>query len=136
MIWSFQKVVDTAHKHGFQVYYREPERKIEPTYCYYTDGVRIAYLQIDHGVWFISTTHIPNHESGTGFKLAAAVFSAEGLAHGFITAPSWAMRCDWESVRKWPSWEAFVESSSRNKGLTLAEPTEKRPVSAGREWRL
>ena len=108
---------------GFDVYQREPGA----TYLYYTDGTRIGYVENSYRTGLtISTVHIPNHTSGTGFGAEAGDeflqpedFTRERLEHGFALAPRWADTKSRNSVRKWPSWEAFAKSGRFMGGFKL-----------------
>lgn len=71
------------------------------TYCFYSDGTRIAYAQQDRlqGLSF-ATVHKPNPTSGTGFKVDCVndMVSAEEALRG---CPGWAasMRTSSEPYR-------------------------------------
>jgi hypothetical protein len=92
-------------------------RNTSDSYMYYTDGARVAYLQIDRlrGVT-LSTVHIPNRTTGTGFSLADDLYGVtkESLESAFMHSPSWANRFDRESVKKFGSMEAFLTSTKWN----------------------
>lgn len=98
--------IKTIKSFGFDVYMRNPG----DTYCYYTDGTRIGYLQ---GEYDISTVHVPNQTTGTGFRMASyASLTKENLELGFVFAPSWANSYDRESVQKWRDIAHFLGSDS------------------------
>ncbi len=86
------------------------------SWIYYTDGTRIGYLQNGRldGI-SLSTVHIPNTTTGTGFKLDECLgvidLTAEKLATAFNHSPGWATGRDRDSVRKWRDFAAFKASS-------------------------
>ena len=104
---------------GYQVYMRNPS----DTYAYYTDGTRIAYIQNDRFLGYtISTTHIPNTSTGTGFHLGSVcMLDKENFDRGFMVAPDWAYGRDRASVRKWKNWEHFQNYSAFNKEFIALE---------------
>lgn len=84
------------------------------TYAFFTDGQRIGYIE-NHRLegLRLSTVHIPNRSSGTGFGVARdrpVMLTLEGLSEAFAMYPSWASQTDRESVRKWPSVESFLKA--------------------------
>lgn len=94
---------------GYDVYM--PSEGMQ-TYAFYTDGVRIGYIQRDYfGGWSISTVHVPNHETGTGFRVGEMnAIIPEVLRDAFMHAPSWADSQDRASVVKWKDMDAFLAS--------------------------
>ena len=108
-----QNTIDAIHKAGFRVYMRTPS----DSWLYFVDDAdRIGYAQETRsGFVSISTVHVPNRITGTGFRLDdIPSISADNLAEAFIIAPSWATGEQRASVKKWPSWEAFKASSPFN----------------------
>ena len=101
--------LDAIAAEGVKVYM--PEKGMQ-TYLFYTDGTRIGYLQRGtFGGWSISTVHIPNRESGTGFGMGEMdEFIPERLKDGFVHAPSWANKPERESVVKWKDMDEFLAS--------------------------
>jgi hypothetical protein len=96
------------------------------SFLFFTDGTRIGYLQHDDGgSYSLSTVHIPNRTSGTGFRVTEGsegplAFTRESLERAFIHAPNWAFSRDRESVRKWPDMAAFIKGH----GLKLVKIAE------------
>ncbi len=101
---------------GFRVFIRGPLETA--TYCYYTDGMRIAYAQwgsmCDIGTYSVQ---LPNMTSGTGFKFADEI-NEETLSSAFNTAPNWASQRNRESVRKYANWDKFHKADEFNSQLT------------------
>lgn len=109
---------------GFKVYMRDPA----DTYMLFTDesGELIGYLQQERfGVAYsISTVHIPNTQSGTGFQVARLedAFDKEKLEQAFAHAPAWADNRSRSSVKKWRDIEHYRSASSFNDGYALVPP--------------
>ena len=106
------ETLDAIAKLGFAVYQPADGHK---TYLFYTDGTRIGYLQKgDFGGLSISTVHIPNRTTGTGFQVTddaapALVLTRSELERGFLHAPEWAGTAAREATRKWPDMAAFLK---------------------------
>lgn len=103
------ETLDAIQAAGFDVYQAAEPRW--QSYAYFTDGIRIGYIQTgDFGGLRLSTVHIPNRTTGTGFALddCTSLERAE-LEKAFIFAPSWAYNTDRESVRKWADIAAFLK---------------------------
>lgn len=94
---------------GFDVY--APESGLK-NYLFYTDGTRIAYFQNDTLEGFtISTVHIPNKTTGTGYGLGPiSSITREALEAGFLHSPYWVTRRDRESVRKYADMTQFLKA--------------------------
>lgn len=98
---------------GWHVY----ARKDNFEYCYCTDGTHIAYVQWSDGRPQVSTVHMPNEQTGTGFQFADKITpELIRLAMGCV-APSWANERDRSSVRKYKNWDEFHQSNSFNSQL-------------------
>lgn len=104
------EVISLLKSEGYRVYMR-PDGK---TWAYYTnaDGTKIAYAQwgrsgMDHR---ISTVHVPNRTTGTGFSYSDEI--TRDALHDALHchAPAWASRNDAASVRKFSNWDAFKRS--------------------------
>lgn len=102
---------------GFVPYMREPGRD---SWLVYTDkeGKNIGVLAFDYmGGYDITTCHIANRTSGTGFvmedRLDLRQLTPDVLRRGFVHCPGWHSR-DADSVRKWPSFESFQLSNTFN----------------------
>ena len=116
-----QNTIDAIHKAGFRVYMRTPS----DSWLYFVDDAdRIGYAQETRiGFVSISTVHVPNKYTGTGFILDdIPSLSADNLAKAFVIAPRWATGSDRASVKKWASWEAFKASSRFNADYKMIEP--------------
>lgn len=104
---------------GFDVYARKIDHQSGViTHGYYTDGINIGYIQSarDHGIHSISTVHIPNRESGTGFGLGDIdEITKEVLESAFKPYPKWANGKQKKSVVKYANWEAFQNANKFNK---------------------
>ena len=115
-----QNTIDAIHKAGFRVYMRTPS----DSWLYFVDDAdRIGYAQETRiGFVSISTVHVPNKYTGTGFILDdIPSLSADNLAKAFVKAPIWATGSDRASVKKWASWEAFKASSPFNADYKMIE---------------
>lgn len=109
---DYRKIQDL----GFDVYMRDPK----DTYCYYTDGTQIGYVQEGRFEGYaISTVHVPNRQTGTGFRMVdhAPEITPVGLQAGFAQYPSWARADQRSSVVKWRDIEHFLNSDSWRKGF-------------------
>jgi hypothetical protein len=108
---------------GFDVY--APSDPYWQSYLFYTDGTRIGYMEGGFEGWRLSTVHVPNRITGTGFSLhsygESAALTKEELEAAFAIAPPWASNLELASVRKWPSLEAFLKGRS----LTLVAKGER-----------
>ena len=103
---------------GYRVFIRPNKYGHAPEYCFYTDGTRIAYAQWSRGESHISTAHMPNTQTGTGYIFANQI-KAETLAYALgCHSPSWASGSDRASVKKWKDWNTFHQSSAFNSELT------------------
>lgn len=83
------------------------------TYCFYSDGARIGYLQKEDltGGLSISTVHLANRQTGTGYRMSQDFpLTREALEMGFAFAPEWALQRDLPSIRKYKSLEDFLSS--------------------------
>ena len=116
-----QETIDAIHEAGFRVFMRTPY----DSWLYFVDDAdRIGYAQETRsGFVSISTVHIPNSETGTGFVLDdIPSLSANNLAKAFVIAPRWVTGGQAASVNKWANWEAFKASSPFNADYKMIEP--------------
>ena len=114
------KTIYAIHEAGFRVYMRSPK----DSWLYFVDDAdRIGYAQETRsGFVSISTVHVPNIETGTGFVLDdIPSLSADNLAKAFVIAPRWATGGQRASVKKWANWEAFKASSPFNADYKMIE---------------
>ena len=98
---------------GYRVFMRNPQRD---EWCYFTDGVRIGYAQWPGWdiVASVSSVHVPNNESGKGFRVAEYI-NAESLRAALdCHAPEWASARQRASVRKYRDWKEFHTRDSWN----------------------
>lgn len=108
------EVLDAIAQLGFDVYQAVPAYQgMRRSYLFFTDGQHIGYLQTgEAGGLELSTVHIPNRTTGTGFKMGEAKeLTREVLETAFLNAPGWAYGRDRASVCKWPSVEAWLQSA-------------------------
>ena len=115
-----QNTIDAIHKAGFRVYMRTPS----DSWLYFVDDAdRIGYAQETRsGFVSISTVHVPNKYTGTGFILDdIPSLSADNLAKAFVIAPRWVTGGQAASVNKWANWEAFKASSPFNADYKMIE---------------
>ena len=102
---------------GFDVYMRDES----DTFGYFTDGSNIGYFQEQplEGLT-LSTVHIPNRTSGTGFRLdAPETISAASLAKAFAHSPEWADSRARASVRKYRNVADFLAYDNWHKTFRL-----------------
>lgn len=99
---------------GYRVFIRPNGQN--PTYCFYTDGIKIGYAQwgsINSGV---SSVHKPNPYIGTGFHVSD-VINAHTLQQALT------MRCPWTDqhhagrVLKYRDMQDYLDSSLWNSSL-------------------
>jgi hypothetical protein len=112
-----QRIIDAVAAAGFDVWMRDPK----DTWMLFTDGKNIGYLQSDRMAGYtISTVHIPNTTSGTGFQIERHVadFTRDMLARAFVHCPDWFRR-DAASVRKYRDIEHYRAESSFNEAYQL-----------------
>ena len=115
-----QETIDAIHEAGFRVFMRTPY----DSWLYFVDDAdRIGYAQETRsGFVSISTVHVPNSETGTGFVLDdIPSLSANNLAKAFVIAPGWVTGGQAASVNKWANWEAFKASSPFNADYKMIE---------------
>lgn len=106
-------IIDAVAAAGFDVYMRD----LKDTWLLFTDGQNIGYLQAPRGDgWSISTVHMPNSTTGTGFQIDRylATFDRASLARAFVHAPRWASGRDVASVRKYRDIEHYRASGPFN----------------------
>jgi hypothetical protein len=104
------ELVDACKADGLRVYVR-PTDGLKHTYAYITDGIGIAYVQMDLLSPTITTAHKPCRECGTGFGLDIAPTAANVRLAMSMHAPEWATPSACAAVRKWESWDAFASST-------------------------
>ena len=104
--------VEMMRAEGWQVYARD-----KGEYCYVTDGAHIAYVQWSDGRPQVSTVHVPNTQTGTGFQFADEITPEVIRLAMDCVAPSWAKDRDRQSVRKYKDWNEFHNSNSFNSEL-------------------
>ena len=115
-----QETIDAIHEAGFRVFMQTPY----DSWLYFVDDAdRIGYAQETRsGFVSISTVHIPNSETGTGFVLDdIPSLSTYNLAKAFVIAPGWVTGGQAASVNKWANWEAFKASSPFNADYKMIE---------------
>jgi len=100
---------------GYRVFMRLPS----DSWLYYTDaeGKNIGQLSAERfGGYWITTVHIPNRTTGTGFRVKeCSDVDAAALELGFATFPGWPLGPDAAAtVKKWDSWEHFQRRDSWN----------------------
>ena len=122
---QFFEFIDRLNAMGFDVYSKPSLSKAHrTTYGYYTDGTRIAYFQV--GEWGgidISTVHVPNKNSGTGFRMYDGITPRDSdILSGFAHSPSWAMQRDRDSVKKFKDFEDYRTRSLFGDALTKVTP--------------
>lgn len=108
-------VVEMLKASGLQVYMR----KLDAEYCFATDGTGIAYVQWSRGENRVSTVHMPNKMTGTGFNMVEGeAITPENVRKAmYAVAPGWAKPNEIQSVRKYKSWDDFHGQDSWNAAL-------------------
>ncbi len=111
-----REIIDAVAAAGFDVYMR----KTSDTWLIFTDGQRLGYLK-DDGC--LSTVHIPNVTSGTGFQIERhadmrTLLTRENLERAFAHCPHWHRRVA-GSVRKYRDIEHYRASSTFNADYQL-----------------
>ena len=104
-----QTIIDAVTAAGFDVYMRKPA----DTWLIFTDGKNVGYLQHDRLAGYtISTVHIPNTTTGTGFQVERHIskFDREKLRRAFIHYPDWH-RGSAESVHKYKGIEDYIAAN-------------------------
>ncbi len=89
---------------GFDVYLPTARNA---TWCYYTDGKRIGYAQWGHFDCSTSSVHMPNRQTGTGFKIGEDVTPATLRDAIACHAPNWASSADRAATRKYDDFAHF-----------------------------
>ena len=114
-----QELIKLVQDAGFKVYMRKPE----DSWLYYTADARIGYLQNSRMEGpKLSTVHIPNRVTGSGFALGVQDdLDLHALISGLAHSPHWASSSEMNSVKKYEDWDAFVASSPFNKDYQLVE---------------
>lgn len=105
------EILDAIAAVGFDVYQSSDPRW--QSYAFFVEGDGIGYIENDRSYGLtLSTVHIPNRVSGTGFSLRDTIGKVEitrqCLALAFMHAPGWASDAMRRSVAKWPSVESFL----------------------------
>ena len=109
-----QVVIGRAKAQGLQVWtFDSDDAEIKQVFV--TDGTRIASISRILGGLSVSSVHKPCRECGTGFGLSGhwgetTMDDAIKMlpAAMTMTAPSWATTADRAAVRKWASWEEYM----------------------------
>jgi hypothetical protein len=110
--------IEMMKAQGWKVYKRTAKGAFKCEYCFCTDGTKIAYVQWSDGRPSISTVHVPNRTTGTGFQFADSITPTTICEAMNCHAPSWARAIEISSVRKWKNWEEFHQANSFNAELT------------------
>lgn len=108
------EAIEAIERAGFTAYMRN---RLD-SWCVYTDGKRIGYMQRAEFVGYsISTVHKPNILTGTGWQMIRETFdlTPENLAFGLMDYPSGATDKERESVRKYSGIEEYRESMRFNR---------------------
>lgn len=108
-----QSVIDAVAAAGFEVWMRDPK----DTFMLFTDGRNIGYLEDNRLYGYsISTVHIPNKSTGTGFQIERHVseLTKDRLERAFISHPSWARGDEISSVKKYRDMEHYRSGNRFN----------------------
>ena len=104
--------IEMMKAQGFRVF-----KRAEGEYCYCTDGTSICYVQWSDGRPSVSTVHVPNKQTGTGFQFADTITPQTIREAMNSIAPFWASNGERSSVRKYKNWEDFHKSNTFNAQL-------------------
>ncbi len=107
-----QRIIDSVSAAGFDVWMRNPK----DTWLLFTDGKHIGKLQHDSMAGYtISTVHMPNTRTGTGFQIErhVAKFDRDMLLRAFVHHPEWCGR-DADTVKKYRDMEHYRAASAFN----------------------
>jgi hypothetical protein len=118
--------VSLIQSFGFDVYMRSPL----DSWCYFTDGVQIGYLEYNEFRGFnLSTVHAPNQMTGTGFSVGrgVATLNKGALEGAFISSPGWASEDELKTVRKYQSVAEFLNASAFHREYMLCAKAEAAP---------
>jgi hypothetical protein len=110
---SEMTVIEMLKETGLQVWMR----KLTDEYCYCTDGINICYVQWSDLRTTVSTVHIPNRQTGTGFQYSDTITPDHVRKAMMTIAPGWASSKDRASVKKYKDWNDFHNSNSFNAQL-------------------
>ena len=103
---------------GWQVWMRNDSITKRPAqYCFVTDGTHIAYVQWSDLRPGVSTVHLPNKTTGTGFQYSEEITPQMVREAMQCVAPGWADGKDRASVRKYKDWDEYLHANSFNEGL-------------------
>jgi len=89
------------------------DHKGRGNYAYVTDGENIASIEHERfGGYNVSTVHIPNVKTGTGFRVFEQI-TIDKIESSLLSAmstfvPYWASSTDRKHTKKWPNAEAFL----------------------------
>lgn len=107
-----QTPVELIKSLGFAVYMRN----LSDSYCYYSDGQHIGYVQWSRLAVRVSSVHRGNTQSGAGFIVEDDI-TEQGLRAALaLHTPHWAAR-DSGSVKKYRNWDAFHKANAWNSGF-------------------
>jgi hypothetical protein len=113
------EIITQVQKAGFDVYMRDPK----DSWLYYTDGTHIGCLQ--HNIYdgiSVSTVHIPNQKTGTGFRVESGYESVgKTILETAFHIPSWAAGTDREASKPFKDIEHFLKADSWNQGYKRVE---------------
>lgn len=103
------KMIEEIKALGFRVWTRGNPRD---TWCYFTDstGTRIGYCEESRFGYNLSTRHIPNRDTGTGFRInenPIHTLTTALLEECFITWPSWARGARWPQPTAYRDFDHF-----------------------------
>jgi len=113
---KMEQLVQRVKALGFHVYMRSPGA----TFMVFVEGDNLGYLQINRlaGGVDISTVHVPNTSTGTGFQvhrgLSESDLTADKLRDAFVVMPHWGSARN--SVRKYKGIEDYRRGDSFRAG--------------------
>lgn len=105
--------INTIKAQGYRVFVRDDN----PTYCFFTDGTRIGYAQWGGYRQSVSSVHMPNKTTGTGFGVADEITPTTLAAALNRPYPHWASAADRASVKKYADMDAYLKASKWNSEL-------------------
>ena len=102
-------LAETLQREGLRCYWSDESRW--QTFMYVGDDTGVAYVQHDWmDGWSVNTVHVPNSDSGTGFRIADTARVDDIQQAIKISKPHWYQHG--EPVTKYPSIDAYLEKRS------------------------
>jgi hypothetical protein len=105
--------IELIKAQGYRVFIRGEK----PTYCFFTDGTRIGYAQWEAYRQSVSSVHMANKLTGTGFGVADEITPASLKEALNMSYPHWATDPCRASVKKYADMDAYLKATKWNSEL-------------------